>query len=154
MDFLLSLQMGEENCQASMDRLSERDGFALATPSVMQQLADLAKNSPNEAFREAAGKTLRSIATWNVLTPELGWKEHALADSAAKKICEKGLCGNYQRALVLAEAAITKSRILLTSHPVLLEIEDSVLTLLLVENHLPECSPIPPLWFAHWFSEE
>lgn len=143
--------MGEENCEASIDRLTKRGGFALASPSVLQQLADMARNGREEALREVAAKTLRSMATWNIHMPELEWKDHALAESAAKKILERTACQSYQRALVLAEGSITNSRLLLTYSPHLLKVDPAVLTLLLVENHLPDCTPMQPLWFAEWF---
>lgn len=144
--------MGEKNCDASIDLLTIRDGFALATPSVMQQLQDMATRGKEEALRGIAAKTLRSMATWNIVTPSLDSKDHALAEAAAKKIMDKGLCGNYQRALVLAEASITKSRLLLTFNPQLtVNLDPVALTLLLVENHLPDCTPMPPHYFAHWF---
>ncbi len=143
--------MGEENCSASIDLLTARSGFALATPSVMQQLADMARHGRDEALRGVASKTLQSMATWNFLMPSLAWKEHALAEAAAKKMMGKGLCTNYQRALVLAEASVTNSRLLLTFCPHLLAQPGSALTLLPVENHIPDCTPMPPHYFAHWF---
>ncbi len=143
--------MGEENATASLDVLSKIGGFPLATPSVLQELADQSKNGKDEALRGVAIKTLRSLATWNVLMPSLEWKQHALADSAARKMVEKGLCTSYQRALILSEAAVSDSRILLTYNAAVGRIDQAALRLFFMEQHLPDCFAMPPHWFVHYF---
>jgi hypothetical protein len=151
-DFLLSLQLGEENSAAAIDAITRFGGFPLATPSVLQELADQAKNGKDEALRLVAEKTLKSMATWHVLMPSLEWKDNALADAAAKKLLERGLCSSYQRALILSEAAVSDCPFLLTYNPAVGAVDPAALKLFFVENHLPDCFAMPPHLFVHYFS--
>lgn len=149
-DFLIALAAGDENAAGAMDTISRLRGYAIATPSVLQELADQAINQTEEAFRNPAQLALRELSTWGVITPSLESKEHAICDINAQKMVSQKLAPDYQSALILAEAACQsqRARVLLTYNPKWYnDIDFAVLKIFLLQVDLCDCFPLPPPFF-------
>ncbi len=152
-DFLLALALGEENALEAMETIKRLRGYPMASPSVLQELADQVNHQQDEALRNPAQIALKAVATWGVITPSLAGEQHAICDINAQKLVAQKLAPSYQTGLILAEAASLKARILLTYYPDWFKADFAVLKIFLLQADLYDCSPVPPHFFNYWLNQ-
>lgn len=147
-DFLLGLALGEEHCQQAIDTIQRLRGHPVVTPSVLQELADQAKNNQDRATN-LAKVALSQLNHWGILQDDLDARRHGIVDITARKLQGAGLCEDYQSALILSEAAACDCTILLSYNAALVTIDPATLRVLFLAADLRDCFAIPPHIFVH-----
>lgn len=102
-------------------------------PTVLEELADIAENHGNARERLLAGKALDNLRKWGFRAMDCPGVGHGIEECIADKIRAKGLLPEEERndSFIVAEAALAKGTILLTSDNHLPGMDKNQLKLLL-----------------------
>ena len=119
-DTNVALDLAEEREHAldalALIRRRLKPGRLLVPPTVIQELVYLAQYADTPTERNRAGIALKGLATWGLDAVNLVPVAHGVVGQIASALTGRGLIpmDEYNDALVLAEAALLGSAILLT----------------------------------------
>lgn len=144
--FLLALAVGEENCQAVIDWLSGINVYALATGTVLQELADIEREDTDDFARQNAYAAQRELTSWGILDVSLTPIDNGIAKIIAAKLVEKKVlpdkCEND--GLVVAEAALHGCKMMVTFRQTLLNAPPAGIRFMLIESDVPDLFIVSP----------
>jgi hypothetical protein len=144
--FLLSLALGDTHCEEVVDWLQKVKFFGLATPTALQELADIERISSDEKSRQAAYVAMSSITKWMFIEPELSDVHRGIAPILADKLLEKNILGKSPKndALALVEAGLMDCKMFITYRKSLLAAEYDSLRLALLECQVEDLLVVSP----------
>jgi hypothetical protein len=138
--FLLALAVGDEDCQAVIDWLSGINVYPLATGTVLQELADLEREDPDEFVRQNAENAQTQLSTWGILPAPLTAIDNGIAKIIAARLVEKKVLPDNDEndGLVVVEAAMHQCKILITFREALLDAPSAGIRFMLIENDVSD----------------
>jgi hypothetical protein len=118
----------------------------LAPPTVLAELHEQSVNSLLPRKRELARIALVKLLAWDVVPLHLSAVEAGIAERLANRFLELRLLPAYEchDALILAETALAKVPLLVTSDSHLLDIDEDVLALAFSDADLPAAHAVHP----------
>lgn len=134
--FILQLQRGDEDCQATFDQLSKINFFFIAPDTVVHELADMAADV-SDPVAIVAKDALANFATLSIIDPTLDAVSHGVAEVFAHKLLDRDIISEKNDGLIVAEAALHGCILFITFRETLLKVRNSTLRLALVEADLP-----------------
>jgi predicted nucleic acid-binding protein len=118
----------------------------LASPTVLAELHEQSVNSTTSRKRDLARIVLANILAWDVIPLHLSAVETAIAERLANRFLELRLLPQDEcnDALILAEAALAKAPLLVTSDKHFLDMDEDALALAFSDADLPAAHPVHP----------
>jgi predicted nucleic acid-binding protein len=145
-NLLLDLATGRDFAHDFTEVFQSRGYSLLAPPTVLAELHEQSVNSPDAQKRELARIALATILAWDVVPLHLAAVEAGIAERLANRFLELKLLPVYEwhDALILAETALAKVPLLVTSDRHLLDIDADALALAFSEADLPAAHAVHP----------
>ncbi len=122
-------------------------GYSLAAPpTVLAELHEQSVNSLTVQKRALARLALSNLLVWDVVPLYLSAVESGIADRLANRFLELKLLPAHEcnDALILAETALAKVPLLVTSDKHLLDMDEDVLALAFSDADLPTAHAVHP----------
>ena len=118
----------------------------LAFPTVLGELHEQSVNGPTLRKRELARMALKKLLSWDIVPLHLSAVEAGIAERVAErflylKLVPEDECND---ALILAEAALAKVPLLVTSDKHLLDVDEAAVALVFNDADLPAAYPVHP----------
>jgi hypothetical protein len=137
--FILQLQRGDEDCQATFDELNKINFYFIAPDTVVHELGDMAADINDAATAAIAKDALGNFANLAIIDPTLDPVRHGVAEVFANKLIDRQIISENEKndGLVVAESALHGCILFLTFRQNLLKVRNQSLRLALVEADLP-----------------
>ena len=145
-NLLLDLAAGVDFAHDFREVFHTRGYAFLAPPTVLAELHEQSVNSTTPRKRDLARVVLANILAWDVIPLHLSAVETAIAERLANRFLELRLLPECEcnDALILAEAALAKVPLLVTSDKHFLDMDEDALALAFSDADLPAAHPVHP----------
>jgi predicted nucleic acid-binding protein len=145
-NLLLDLAAGANFAHEFREVFRNRGYGFLAPPTVLAELHELSVRGVGMRKRELARIALANILGWDIRPLRLSDIEAALAERLGSRFLELKLLPESEGndALILAEAALARVPLLVTSDKHLLEMDEDALALAFSDADLPVAHPAHP----------
>lgn len=154
-DFLIALAAGSDSAECAVDLFCKAGGRPIVSPSVLQELQDMAERQEPASDRYYAKLALANLSNWGFLLAGLNDLDHQIAVINANKLVERKHCHDYQTALVFVEAASLNCMFLLTYHPEMCGKDGTDLRLFMrYDCHLTDTFVLSPLQLIQYVEEQ
>jgi predicted nucleic acid-binding protein len=145
-NLLLDLAAGTDFAHEFKEIFQRRGYGFLAPPTVLAELHELSVNGATARKRDLARTALAKILVWDVTPLHLSALETAIAERMGSRFLELRLLPEHEcnDAFILAETALAKVPLLVTSDKHFLDMDEDALALAFSDADLPAAHPVHP----------